>query len=165
MERKLSEATTRSCELGILLHALQSGSDEESTMLLARLRMGESLDNVVSSLLTPKDETVGAVLAQTHTQNERVAPRRYVSFIPTEQNWLKSNHNSVVPRQVSRSKRGMALERNANAGHKLLPAKPVHATQKEESHFMTEERLSATIVHQEPSGSQSTRNSACEDAK
>lgn len=134
-------------------------------MLLARLRMGESLDSVVSSLLKPKDDTVGAVPAQTHTQNEHVVRRRYVSFVSRKQEWLKSNHNSVVPRQVSRSKRIMALERNADARYKLLPVKPVHATQIEESPSMTEERLSATIVHQKSLGSQSHRNSACEDAK
>ncbi|KAF1353954.1 hypothetical protein BDV97DRAFT_128766 [Delphinella strobiligena] len=146
LERKLNEATTRSCELGILLHALQSGSDEESTMLLARLRMGESLDNIVSSLLTPKDETVGAVPAQTHTQNEHSVSRRYVSLVPIKQEWLDSYYNSVVSRQ-------------------LLPAEPVHAFRNEGSPLMTEESLSSTIVHQEPLGSQRPHDSVCEDAK
>lgn len=134
-------------------------------MLLARLRMGESLDNIVSSLLTPKDETVGAVPAQTHTQNEHSVSRRYVSLVPIKQEWLDSYYNSVVSRQVSRSKISMALEYKADAGHKLLPAEPVHAFRNEGSPLMTEESLSSTIVHQEPLGSQRPHDSVCEDAK
>lgn len=54
LEQKLNEATSRSWELGIILHALRTGTDEESTMLLARLRMGESLDGVLNTLLSPE---------------------------------------------------------------------------------------------------------------
>ncbi|KAL1590819.1 hypothetical protein WHR41_00402 [Cladosporium halotolerans] len=55
LKRKLKEATEQPQDLNRLIEAMRSGSDNESSMLLARLRVGHSIDDIVSSL--PMDST------------------------------------------------------------------------------------------------------------
>lgn len=55
LEQKLDEANSKTTEMSIILNALQNGTDHDSTMLLARLRMGEPLEEVVTSLSMPRE--------------------------------------------------------------------------------------------------------------
>lgn len=52
LKRKLQEATGRSEDLDTLVDAMRYGTDEVSTMLLARLRLGEPLEDLVTALRT-----------------------------------------------------------------------------------------------------------------
>ena len=52
LKRKLQEATGRSEDLDTLVDAMRYGTDDVSTMLLARLRLGESIEDLVSALRT-----------------------------------------------------------------------------------------------------------------
>jgi hypothetical protein len=52
LKRKLQEATGRSGDLDTLVDAMRYGTDEVSTMLLARLRLGESIEDLVTALRT-----------------------------------------------------------------------------------------------------------------
>ena len=50
LKQKLQEATRKHEDLNTLIDALRSGTDTESTMLLARLRLGTSVEDLVKSL-------------------------------------------------------------------------------------------------------------------
>ena len=50
LKQKLQEATRKHNDLNILVDALRSGTDTESMMLLARLRLGISVEDLVKSL-------------------------------------------------------------------------------------------------------------------
>lgn len=50
LNQKLQEATRKHEDLNTLVDALRSGTDTESTMLLARLRLGTSVEDLVKSL-------------------------------------------------------------------------------------------------------------------
>jgi hypothetical protein len=50
LKRKLQEATGLSEDLDTLVDAMRYGSDDVSTMLLARLRLGEPLEDLVAAL-------------------------------------------------------------------------------------------------------------------
>jgi hypothetical protein len=52
LKRKLQEATGRSEDLDTLVDAMRYGTDEVSTMLLARLRLGEPIEDLVTALRT-----------------------------------------------------------------------------------------------------------------
>jgi hypothetical protein len=52
LKRRLQEATGRSEDLDTLVDAMRYGTDEVSTMLLARLRLGEPLEDLVTALRT-----------------------------------------------------------------------------------------------------------------
>jgi len=47
LKRRLNEVTDYSEHLGILVDAMRSSSDQISTMLLAKLRLGESLQDLI----------------------------------------------------------------------------------------------------------------------
>jgi hypothetical protein len=50
LKRKLQEANGRSDDLGALVDAMRSGTDQTSSMLLARLRIGDSLSELLSNI-------------------------------------------------------------------------------------------------------------------
>lgn len=50
LKRKLQEANKRSDDLDILVNAMRSGSDQTSSMLLARLRIGDSLEQLLLNI-------------------------------------------------------------------------------------------------------------------
>lgn len=50
LKEKLNEATCKYNDLGILVDALRCGTDRISTMLLARLRLGSSVNDLVESI-------------------------------------------------------------------------------------------------------------------
>jgi hypothetical protein len=50
LKRKLLEAKGRSDDLGELVGAMRSGTDQTSSMLLAKLRLGDSLESLLSSI-------------------------------------------------------------------------------------------------------------------
>jgi hypothetical protein len=50
LKRKLIEANGRSEDLSQLVDAMRSGTDQTSSMLLARLRIGDSLDELLSNI-------------------------------------------------------------------------------------------------------------------
>lgn len=50
LKQKLQDATGKSEDLDLLVDALRSGSDIDSTMLLARLRLGTSVEDLAKSL-------------------------------------------------------------------------------------------------------------------
>lgn len=50
LKRKLQEANGRSDDLCKLVDAMRSGSDQTSSMLLARLRIGDSLEQLLSNI-------------------------------------------------------------------------------------------------------------------
>lgn len=50
LKRKVQEAEMRLHQLRILVEAMRTGSDQVSTTLLARLRLGASVDELVQSL-------------------------------------------------------------------------------------------------------------------
>jgi hypothetical protein len=54
LKRKLQEATGRSDDLDTLVNAMRYGTDEVSTMLLARLRLGEPIEDLVTALRTER---------------------------------------------------------------------------------------------------------------
>lgn len=82
LERKLQEATSKSIELGIMLHSLRSLSDQQSTMLLARLRMGEKVDEIVQSLLQTEFTLFAQGQApQPPVEGEPALPAEHVSLV------------------------------------------------------------------------------------
>jgi hypothetical protein len=58
LKRKLQEATGRSEDLDTLIHAMRHGTDDVSTMLLARLRLGEPIEDLVAALRTDSPPSV-----------------------------------------------------------------------------------------------------------
>jgi hypothetical protein len=50
LKRKLQEANVKSEELGDLVSAMRSGTDQTSSMLLARLRLGCSMEELLSNI-------------------------------------------------------------------------------------------------------------------
>jgi hypothetical protein len=50
LKRKLLEANGRVADLGELVDAMRSGTDQTSSMLLAKLRLGESLESLLSDI-------------------------------------------------------------------------------------------------------------------
>jgi hypothetical protein len=50
LKRKLLEANRISDDLGELVDAMRSGTDQTSSMLLAKLRLGDSLESLLSSM-------------------------------------------------------------------------------------------------------------------
>jgi hypothetical protein len=50
LKRKLLEAKWRSGDLGELVGAMRSGTDQTSSMVLAKLRLGDSLESLLSSI-------------------------------------------------------------------------------------------------------------------
>lgn len=50
LKQKLLEATSRSEELDVLIETMRCGSDEFSTMLLAKLRLGASVEDLVKNI-------------------------------------------------------------------------------------------------------------------
>lgn len=52
LKRKLQEAIGRSDDLDTLVDAMRQGSDEVSTMLLAKLRCGFTIEDIVSNIRT-----------------------------------------------------------------------------------------------------------------
>jgi len=70
LKRKLQEATGRSEDLDTLVDAMRHGTDDVSTMLLARLRLGESIEDLVSALRSrpsphAEHDTIGILTAST----------------------------------------------------------------------------------------------------
>ena len=106
--------------MGIFLHALQYGSDEQSTMFLARLRMGESLEDIVHSLLTPEDMIsagVDELLAETEGLEDAVSTR-------TKE--IESQHESTKESKISTSEDHMlhfeskSIPRPRSAFHAII---------------------------------------------
>lgn len=50
LQQQLEQRTEDHDRLMVLMNALQHGSDDTATLLLARLRIGESIDELISSI-------------------------------------------------------------------------------------------------------------------
>lgn len=50
LKAKLAKATRRTEDLSVLVSAMQFGTDEESTMLLAQLRLGVTVEVLIQSI-------------------------------------------------------------------------------------------------------------------
>lgn len=50
LKQKLQDATARSDDLDLLVDAMRTGTDEVSTMLLAKLRLGASVEALVRNM-------------------------------------------------------------------------------------------------------------------
>lgn len=50
LKRKLKKATEQTQNVNRLIDAMRSGSDDESSMVLARLRLGHSIEDIVKSI-------------------------------------------------------------------------------------------------------------------
>lgn len=50
LKRKIQEAAERTQDPEMLLEAMRNGSDEDSTMLLAKLRTGHSVEDLARSI-------------------------------------------------------------------------------------------------------------------
>jgi hypothetical protein len=72
LKRELQSVTSRTDDLKMLIGGMRAGSDEEATTLLARLRLGDSLEELA--------HTAKTVLGQSET--ERPSPRHKPGSIP-----------------------------------------------------------------------------------
>jgi len=73
LKRKLQEANVKSEELSDLVSAMRSGTDQTSSMLLARLRLGCSMEELLSNIRI--DESSGSGESSQVPGNQQISPR------------------------------------------------------------------------------------------
>lgn len=83
LKRKLVEASGRSDNLDTLVHAMRDGSDEVSTMLLARLRLGVSVKDLALSIRSDASEAEQKISMQSSDPSSQ-SSERYVLKCPLQ---------------------------------------------------------------------------------
>lgn len=76
LRQKLDDTQLRLSDLELLVDALKGGSDAESTMLLAKIRVGHDVNEIIEALKDCKSESSSSV----HAIDETL-----VDFSPTDE--------------------------------------------------------------------------------